>query len=113
MADRRLTPDKVTAAGITPTALTNILVADTHQVANDGRMMFRAVKAAAVDAVFTVTTPGAVGGNAIADLTVTVPASSGIKVFGPFPPSIYNNSSGDLEFSVSDVDTLTLEVFQN
>ena len=112
MPNRRLTPDKVTPSGITPTALTNILTTDTHQVRNDGSVMFRAVKAAAVDAVFTFVTPGSVGGNAIADRTATVPATSGIKVIGPFSPAVYNNASGDLEFTVSNIASLTLEVFQ-
>ena len=112
MADRRLTPDKALVAGTTPTELTNILTADNHQVRNDGRVMLRAVKAAAVDAVFTFTTPGTVSGLAIEDPTATVPATTGKKVMGPFPPAIYNDASGDLRFTVSNVASLTLEVFQ-
>ena len=112
MADRRLTPDKVLVTGTTPTALTDILTDNDLQVRNDGRVMLRAVKANAVDAVFTFTTPGNVGGYAIADPITTVDASGGIQVMGPFPPNLFNDSSGDLRFVVSDVDGLTLEVFQ-
>lgn len=48
----------------------------------------------------TITTPGSVDGNAIADLVVTCPGSEQL-VLGPFPPSVYNNSSGQVRFTVA------------
>lgn len=41
----------------------------------------------------TVETPGTVGGLAIADLTISVPAN-GYAVRGPFPASVFGDSAG-------------------
>jgi hypothetical protein len=42
----------------------------------------------------TFTTPGTVGGNAIADLVVTLPATTGEVLIGPFTRDIYAGSDG-------------------
>ena len=112
MADRRLTPEKALVAGLTTTILSDILATDVHQVRNDGRVFLRIVKAGAGDAILTFTTPGTVGGYAIANPTATVVATTGIMVIGPFPPAIFNDESGDLEWSVDEVTGLTCEIVQ-
>lgn len=99
-------------AGLTATLLTNILVADTHQIRNDGRVVIRIAKTGAGNAVVTFITPGNVGGLAIADPTATIVATTGKMFIGPFPPNVYNNSSGDLEWTVDDVVGLECEVVQ-
>ena len=112
MADRRLTPDKATTGGVTTTILSDILVADTHQIRNNGRVFLRIVKGGAGNAVLTFITPITVGGLAVANKTATVVATSGIMIIGPFPPALYNDSSGDLEWTVDDVVGLTCEAVQ-
>ncbi len=112
MANRRLTPEKALVAGLTTTILSDILTADTHQVRNNGRVFLRIVKGGAGNAVLTFITPGNVGGYAITDPTATVVATTGIMIIGPFPPAIFNNSNGDLEWTVDDVVGLTCEVVQ-
>jgi hypothetical protein len=48
----------------------------------------------------TVSTPNSVDSLAITDLALTA-TSAKAQVWGPFPPSIYNNSSGNLVVTVS------------
>jgi hypothetical protein len=55
----------------------------------------------------TIDTPNTVDGHAVAQQTVTVPATTGDVFAGPFPKSVYNDSQGDLTFTLSDVDGLT------
>jgi len=43
----------------------------------------------------TITTPGSVDGNAVADLPVVVAVGT-IEYVPPLDPTIYNNSNGDL-----------------
>jgi hypothetical protein len=66
-----------------------------YHVANDGNT--RLVMAAASASTVTIVTPNAVDANAIADLAITL-ADTKVKVFGPFPISIYGS---DLVLSVS------------
>ena len=40
-------------------------------------------------------------GLAVADRTLTVTASGGDIFLGPFPPAIYNDSSGNVEFTLA------------
>lgn len=74
---------------------------------NDGRTFFEVNNASGGDITLTFTTPGTVGGVAIADPTVVVTAGERRHV-GPFDPSIFNNSSGLVAVSYSGVTTLTV-----
>jgi hypothetical protein len=112
MADRRLTPQKALVVGLTTTILTDILIADTHQVRNDGRVFLRCAKTGSTDAIFTFTTPVTVAGLAVANPTATVVATSGIMILGPFAPAVFNDASGDVEFTVDNVTGLKLEIVQ-
>jgi len=112
MADVRLTPQTLVPTGITPSYTGSLSTSNTYQVRNTGRCLLHFKKAAAVDCTVTITTPKTVGGLALAEQTVTVPASTGDKMIGPFPPSIYNNSIGDLEFTLSDIDGLSVAVVE-
>ncbi len=111
MADLRIVVQKMKRSGdgITPTYQGSLSASNTHQVNNNGKVFLHFKKSAAVNAVVTVITPPSLDGNAVADLTVTVPANTGDKMFGPFDPSVYNVLGGhDLEWTVSDVDGLTM-----
>ena len=73
--------------------------ADVFFVPNNGDVRLIVTNAAGANNV-TVTTPGTVDGNAIADLVIPLTASK-TYVLGPFPPSVYNNASGQIRFTVS------------
>src|SRR5688572_8313386 len=74
---------------------------------NDGRTIFHVKNASVGDITLTFTTPGLVGGVAIADPTVVVTAGEE-RIIGPFEPSIFNNSSGLVAVGYSGVTTLTV-----
>lgn len=112
MADVRLTVEKVVPGGLTATYNSGLLVANTYQVRNSGNVILHFKKSAAVDCVVTIQTPITVGGLAVAEQTVTIPATTGDKFIGPFPRPIYNDSSQDINFTLSDVDGLTVAVLE-
>lgn len=74
---------------------------------NDGRTFFECINGSGADITLTFTTPGKVGGVAIADPTVVVTAGERRKV-GPFEPSIFNNSSGLVAVGYSAATTVTV-----
>ncbi len=112
MADRRLTPEPIPAAGLAATYLSDLLTADTHQISNDGRVILHFKKSGAGSCTVTVLTARTIGGLAVADPTKTVPATTGDLFIGPFPAGLYNNGDGDVEMTVSEVTGLTLALIR-
>lgn len=87
MARSALAVQAIVIAGLEP-AFTAANV-DGHSVQNDGRTVLY-VKNGSVGSVdVTIQTPGAVGGNAIADRVIAVPAGED-RIIGTFAPSVYN-----------------------
>lgn len=111
MANVRLTPQNVLEVGLTATYTGALLTTNTYQIVNDGRVILHFKKSGAGSCAVTIVTPGTVGGHAIADQTVTVPATTGDVFCGPFPPSVYN-SAGDISFTASEVTGLTVAVLR-
>ena len=111
MATVPLTPQLLVEAGVVPTyhVPAELTTADTFSVLNAGRLFLYAKKSAAVDCVITFVTPVLFRGKAVADLAVTVPASTGELFIGPFDRALYN-LNGDLSFTLSDVDGLSIAV---
>lgn len=58
----------------------------------------------------TIVTPGTVAGLAIADVSVSVPATTGDRMIGPLDPSIYGNpaDSGKVPITYSGVTGVTI-----
>lgn len=111
MADVRLAVEKVGRAGLSGATYTGSLsAANTYQVRNNGRVVLHLKKSAAVDCVVTIPTPGTKDGLAIADQTVTVPATTGDVFISGLVPALFNDSNGDLNITFSDVDGLTIAV---
>ena len=111
MARTALAVQNVTRGGLTP-AYTAANV-DGHSIPNSGRELVH-VKAGATPTTVTIQTPGTIDGMAVADRTVTVPASQE-RMIGPFPPEIYNQggASGDQVFvDFSSVATITCGAFK-
>lgn len=87
----------VTAAGITPTLAA---AADAgNQFLNDGRVfIYIKNSGSAKDAIITaqhtsISKPG-FGTLTAATTTLEIPATTGEKIFGPFPPGIFNDGNG-------------------
>jgi hypothetical protein len=48
-----------------------------------------------------------VAGLDIAEVAVSIPATTGDLMIGPFPPSVFNDGNGDMRFNFSEVTGLT------
>jgi hypothetical protein len=113
MADVRLSVQPIVQAGLTP-VYTGSLTATTvdYVFKNDGKTFLHVKKAGAGDCVATITTPVTVDGKAVADLAVTVVATTGDKMIGPFPPAVFNDGNGDARVMFSEITGLTAGVFR-
>ncbi|MFQ5775858.1 MAG: hypothetical protein ACE5GS_15150 [Kiloniellaceae bacterium] len=108
MADVVLAPQRINAGGIAPARTGGLTTNDTYLVRNNGAVILLFEKTGAGACVVTVQTPARAGGLDVAERTFTVPATTGDVAAGPFPPSIYNDGSGDLRFTLSEVTGLTV-----
>jgi len=99
MAATNLTVQTGSKAGVTPTRMF-ISSTETWKFRNNGKTILLFEKTGAGNATVTITTPGSVGGLAIADQTVEVVASSGDKAVGPLPASLFNDSNGNVSFTL-------------
>ena len=92
---------QLTEQGVAPPAQVNADAANDHQLAyNDGRVFVEVVSSDAGAQSVTIITPGTVGGLAVADQVVAVPAGA-TRLFGPLPPAIYNQPDGTVSFDPS------------
>ncbi len=110
MADVRLTPQTLADTGITPSYTGSLATTNTYKIRNDGRTFVHFKKAGAGDCTVTIQTPKTVNGLAVAEQTVTVAATTGDKMIGPFAPSVYNNKLGDVNITLSEITGLTVAV---
>lgn len=111
MADITDTIQKVTrsGSGLTPSYTAVADTADTHYVNNDGKVFLHFKKTGAGNATVTIATQVTLDGNALADLTATVVATTGDKMLGPFDPAIYNvPGTHNLTWTVDDNTGLTV-----
>ena len=96
----------ITRAGVDVTAAAT---AGGDQFPNTGKE-FAEVVNGSVSSI-NVTIPATVDGQTVtALLTIAVPATSRRKI-GPFPPSIYNNTSAQVTLNYSAVTTVTVGVY--
>jgi len=106
--DTRYTPLKMTKAGTTIAYTAGVIVGTTDFVMkNDGRTFLHVVKVGANACDVIIKTPAQIGGLDIAEVTVNVVATTGNKMIGPFPPSVFNDGAGDMRFNFSEVTGLT------
>lgn len=112
MADVRVTPQKLLKGGVTPSYTGSLSTGNTYQVRNSGRTLIHLKKSGAGECIATIATPKTVDGLAVAEQTITVPASTGDKIAGPFSPNLFNNGDGDLEITFSEITGLTIAAFE-
>jgi hypothetical protein len=82
----------ITLDGITP--VYSDAVSGGFQFVNDGRVFLHAKNTSGAAVYITVTTPATLGGLDVADVYVTVDATTGDEMVGPFATGIFNNSGG-------------------
>lgn len=107
-----LVPQTIVRAGLEPDYESPLTTTDTYQVPNNGRTFLHFKKSGAGDCTVTLVTPGKVDGLAIADRTVTVEATTGDVMVGPFPPSTYNDADGKMAFTLSEITGLSVAVLR-
>ena len=67
---------------------------------NDGRIYLH-VKNSGTQKTLTAKTPGKVGGLDIADLVITIPASTGEIITPTFAPSLFNDTDGAVHLDLA------------
>jgi hypothetical protein len=92
MARSALAPQTVSVAGLTP-AFTAANV-DGHSIVHNGDPLYLEVKNASGAPVTVTVQTNAVSGRALADDTISVPATTGDKVIGPLDPDVHVVQSG-------------------
>lgn len=104
-----LTPQVITTSGlvITPVAATGT----TYEFANDGHQAIYINNGSGGTLYYTVTVPGTVGGYSLEDITGSV-ANGAAEYVGPFNPTYTNASDGNVDFTISTTDTVTLAVIE-
>jgi hypothetical protein len=99
-------------SGVTPPAQTNGDLVNGNQLDfNDGRIIVECISTDAGAQSVVIVTPGTVGGFAIADNTVAVPAGA-TRIIGPFAPSTYNQSDGSVRINPSIATTLKFRAYR-
>lgn len=112
MVDVVLTPQRPSDVGAAVTRTGSLSTSNTYLVRNDGRTLINWQKSGAGACVVTVQTPAKVGGLDVAERTISVPATTGDIIAGPFPPNIYNDAVGDMRFTLSEITGLDVAVIQ-
>lgn len=88
-----LTVQNISLSGLAP----SYAAADAtngNNFANDGSVFLHVKNTGAGACTVTIQTPGKVAGVDIAEVTLSVPATSGDKMIGPFDPTVFNQSDG-------------------
>lgn len=78
---------------------------------NDGRM-FLDVRNAGDEQTVTVQTPLQMEGLDVSEYVATIPATDGVRVIGPFPPALFNQSDGSVYIDLSASTTMTVVCFR-
>lgn len=111
MATNTLTPQSITRDGITPSYAT-LSTADTNVVVNDGRLVLHFKKDGAGACTVTFVSQATLDGLAVTDPTVSVASGTGDVMIGPFSRTTFNNTSGQLVFTIDEATGLTVGAFQ-
>lgn len=88
-----------TAGQVFGTNKTTLATTNTYTVPNNGKVLLNVMST--TGGTLTVISQKTVDGLAVADAAITMGANAQIEGLGPWPPEIYNDSSGLLHFTVS------------
>lgn len=103
-----LSTNVVTRSGFAPNFVAVAAGGDTFTPGEDVFLHVKNTNAGAC--VVTVATPGNVRGVAYNAYTISVPATTGDREFGPFPPSLFANASGVASVTYSVSSGVTIQV---
>lgn len=110
MANITIAVETADRDGIAPTANGSLSTSNTYIVANNGgRTLLRFKKTGAGACTVTFKATASVEGLAVADHTVTVPATTGDVLVSDLEPEAFNQSDGTVHFTLSEVTGLTVE----
>ncbi len=101
-----LTPQAIAVTGTTPSF--SAAAAAGNSCENTGREFIEVKNGSGSQIWVTVTTPALINGLAVADANVTVAATTGDKMIGPFEPSLFNDSAGLISVDYSAVGSVTV-----
>lgn len=107
MARAVLSVQKVVPSGLAPVYSAGNQV-DGHEFANDGNVLLHVKNTGGGACTVTVQTPAIVGGMAVADAVVAVPATTGDRMIGPFNTTIFNQAGGLVYVDLSTATGVTL-----
>jgi hypothetical protein len=108
MARTALTTQTIAVSGVGPTYAAGDAV-NHHQFSNDGNDFLHVKNTGGSPVVVTVKTNGyKCAGITVPDVTVTVPATSGDRMIGPFDPTVFNQSGGVVYADLASATGITL-----
>ena len=110
MAITVLAVQQLSRAGVTP-AFTAANV-DGHYILNDGKTFFEVKNTNGAGITVTIDTPQTVDGLAVAQRTVTVAATTGDKMIGPFTTDYNQPGTENLLVTFSAVTDVTCAAFR-
>lgn len=108
MAIVDLTPTVLSTAGSDQDFASGLSSTDTYRVRNPGNVVLHFTNVSASPRTVTVDVPATVAGQSVPDFTFTVPASTGDIWVTPLPPGVVNDDAGNIVFSVSSGDGLSV-----
>ena len=109
MARTALAVQTIADEGITP-AFTAAPV-DGHSVPGDGDVWLEVKNTSGSPINVTVQTGGTLMGEPVTDKVIAIPATTGDKIIGPFPPALYNQADGLVYVDFASVTNLTIAAF--
>jgi hypothetical protein len=93
---------QLSQAGVAPPAQVSSDATNDHELAyNDGRVFIEVSNVNASPQSVTIPTPGQVSGLNIDDITVSVPATTGVRLIGPLSPGLVNQADGKVHIDVT------------
>lgn len=108
MASTLITAQAITRAGVGPTyAAANV---DGHFWPNNGTQFLQVKNASGSPITVTFPIPVTVDGQAVTSRSVSVPATTGDRIIGPFPTQ-YNDTTGNANCTFSAVTSVTCALF--
>ncbi len=93
--------------GLTP-SYASADVAGNTVPGNDGRIFLHFKNTNAATRTVTIDIPVLVAGQAVTDLAAIIPLTTGDKMVGPFPPSVFNQADDSLSLTYDAVPGLTV-----
>ena len=113
MTNITLDPQTLTDVGVEAVRNGSLSLADNYFFKNNGTTILNFIKSNAVNCIVTIVTPKTIQGLAVDNRSITVTASGGDIFVGPFAPGIYNDSNGNVEFTLAtSIDGLDVAVLQ-